>query len=629
MSKRVKQPVLFEGNIALCYIRQSVTRESDDNFSPERQRANIQAVCDQNGWTPEWYEDIEGHKSGRNIKNRPGWLALKDRLGDPDVVALVANDLARLHRKGWRVGDLIEQLEMHEVSLLLAAPGREIDTSTPLGKIFVQFTAMFDEYYAEDISKRAKDSVAYRKSLGKTIGAPSFGTVRNAEGYLIPNSHGAWFLLANGRFVAGVADQPPQEEAIWRGYYEAAGRILEVYAEGQRGLHKIAYQMQHEHWAFEDRKGKPRPMTEEDIRRVVASWGAYGGLTTHRKSKDYQAYKRMDVAEIPFREDRAVFPIDLLRQVALVRQERSVAPANDGKKQDTRFYPLSQITYCAHCERLAKEQDDPRLRSTLSGATPHGIRRYRHKHGGACGCTSKSIPCDQLEADFKRLIDLLTIDPEMLDEMTQLAIATETSLPLNNEVDPEQEKAENIALCQRRLSAAVQLYGDGYIDLDEYKRRIEKNERELVYWQSRTTETQKARLELAMCLEVLNKMSRLWELSDDEDKQGMARNLFTELIVDLDQGRIVDFTLKPWAERFLMVRTALYEVEEGVLPETASQESDASSSIYPLPHTGVLPISVYIVSKSASLLAWFSLLCPSSDVVSVPFPSSSLLSSVA
>src|SRR6266568_7150123 len=114
---QLKQTIPIRRITALCYIRQSMTREGIDTNSPERQKANIQAICDRNGWTPEWYMDTDGHKSGRQEKNRPGWLALKARLGDPDVVALVANDLARLHRKGWRVGDLIDFAEEHDVQL--------------------------------------------------------------------------------------------------------------------------------------------------------------------------------------------------------------------------------------------------------------------------------------------------------------------------------------------------------------------------------------------------------------------------------------------------------------------------------------------------------------------------------
>src|SRR5215213_8393403 len=72
-------------------------------------------------------------------KNRPGWLALKARLDDSDVVALVANDLSRLHRKGWRIGDLIEYVNERNLYLMLAAPRREIDTTTVKGRMFLQF----------------------------------------------------------------------------------------------------------------------------------------------------------------------------------------------------------------------------------------------------------------------------------------------------------------------------------------------------------------------------------------------------------------------------------------------------------------------------------------------------------
>src|SRR5205809_863176 len=122
VSKQVPKGFV-ERNVALCYVRLSYTRDGDDTNSPERQRANIQALCERNGWIPEWYEDTKGHKSGRYEKNRPQWLALKARLSDPDVVGLVANDLARLHRKGWRVGDLIDHLSKYDVNLALAAPG--------------------------------------------------------------------------------------------------------------------------------------------------------------------------------------------------------------------------------------------------------------------------------------------------------------------------------------------------------------------------------------------------------------------------------------------------------------------------------------------------------------------------
>src|SRR5687768_12548704 len=62
LSMTQKKPIKSEEQrkTALCYIRQSFTRDGNDKDSPERQRANIQAVCQRMGWTAEFYEDAEG-----------------------------------------------------------------------------------------------------------------------------------------------------------------------------------------------------------------------------------------------------------------------------------------------------------------------------------------------------------------------------------------------------------------------------------------------------------------------------------------------------------------------------------------------------------------------------------------
>ncbi len=57
--------------VALCYVRLSYTRTGDDPTSPERQRANIAAMLVGSGLTIEWYQDIQGHRSGSSVTNRP------------------------------------------------------------------------------------------------------------------------------------------------------------------------------------------------------------------------------------------------------------------------------------------------------------------------------------------------------------------------------------------------------------------------------------------------------------------------------------------------------------------------------------------------------------------------------
>ena len=558
---RPTQPKHTSSNVALCYVRLSWSKDEGDANSPERQRANIQIVCDQHGWIPEWYEDTDGHKSGTQEKNRPGWLALKTRLTDPDVVALVANDLSRLHRKGWRIGDLLDFVDEHQVRLVLAAPGKQLDFATPQGRIVAQMSALFDEWYAMDISQRSKDMIAHRKRQGKTVGLPPFGTVRDKRtGYLIPSSEGAW-LLPDGSFLAGTLNEPPQPDAVWRSYYAAAQLALSRYAEGEHGLDSLAYALQAEGWAFRNRQGQPTRFSADDVRRIVANWPEYGGFVSAQRARERHPH-RFPIDQIRLSPERAVFDTELLYRVGQVRATRTIKRTpNDGVTQEAFPYPLANITFCAHCEQHAQQHNDPRLRSRLSGKGKDHLGRYRHKAGVHCGCTNRSVKRELFEADFRRLLSLLTVSPTELENLTQLGVDTLRASQGSDEPDMLARKRSAIAKCQRRIEAARHLYEDGELSREEYLRRKEANEREIAHWEARSADSEQVALELALCVEALERINQLWDISDDEDRQGMARNLFSYIVYDLDTQRITDFRLKPWADRFVILRHALYAGE--------------------------------------------------------------------
>ncbi len=82
-----------------------------------------------------------------------------------------------------------------------------------------------------------------------------------------------------------TGDAPPQSEAVWRGYYACAERILTLYA-GQKGREKICRQLQDEGCAFRDRCGQPVPLEVDDVRRVTPNWQEYGGYISHGKARD-------------------------------------------------------------------------------------------------------------------------------------------------------------------------------------------------------------------------------------------------------------------------------------------------------------------------------------------------------
>ena len=86
---------------------------------------------------------------------------------------------------------------------------------------------------------------------------------------------------------------------------------------------------------------------------------------------------------------------------------------------------------------------------------------------------------------------------------------------------------------------------------------------ELTVKEGSQAEFEKVALELALCVEAIDMINQLWAIGDDENRQGMARNLFSYIVYDLDTQRIVDFRLKPWADRFVTLRAALYSDFEG------------------------------------------------------------------
>ena len=112
--------------VALCYLRKSVVRSGVDYASVEIQRAAIAEFCARRGWVTEWYEDAEGHSSGRYETGRPAWLRLKRRVADPDVAIVVGYKFDRLGRS---VKDLIAFIQY--------CISREVDVQTVDGTLNV------------------------------------------------------------------------------------------------------------------------------------------------------------------------------------------------------------------------------------------------------------------------------------------------------------------------------------------------------------------------------------------------------------------------------------------------------------------------------------------------------------
>ena len=543
--------------VALCYVRLSYTRTGEDAVSPERQRANIETMLADSGLTLEWYEDVQGHRSGADTEHRPGWRALEHRLDDDDVDLIIANDLSRIHRRGWRIGQLIHRIQSNSKRLLLAAPGRQIDLSTPMGLMIVQFIAMVDEYYVLDARLRQQDNARRRREKGITTGTPPFGTYRGEGGFLKRTQHGAWYL-PDASFVSGPSKSCPAPGALWHSFSECALKILTLYATTSLGYEKIAYQLQRDGWPFEDKRDQPRPVSGDDVRRVISNWPEYGGLIGAHRAKDRNAADLAQLDGVTFIEDRAVFPTDLLRAVALRQRKNKIlyeSPAH-GVIKDAYAYPLRNILHCARCEEHARQLTDPTLRSRLGGTDQNGIKRYRHKSGVLCGGQARSVRCETVEAELLALLATLKPRAEVLTDLLQLAVRMSRGLKFKA-VDATQQHQQALHRAERKINALHRQYRDGVLTEVDYTQQLAERQRTYTELVAQPVSAARVSFELSDCVIMLDRLDVLWNMSTPAHRQALAQNLFESITYDLDRQTIVAYSLTPWARTFLCASDAV------------------------------------------------------------------------
>ena len=207
---------------------------------------------------------------------------------------------------------------------------------------------------------------------------------------------------------------------------------------------------------------------------------------------------------------------------------------------------------CAACERNAVEQQDPRLRSALGGTDQNGVKRYRHKSGVRCGCAVRSVRCTPVEEDFVRL--LTTLKPRENLSNRLLSIAHRVApRAIFQHADSAQRRQHALQRVERQIAALQRQYQNGVIAASYYAQRLAGYQQTRAELTAQIVPAMLPPFDLAACLGMLEHLDTLWHMSSPEQKQGLAQNLFESIIYDLEQQRIVAYTLTAWAQVFLTV----------------------------------------------------------------------------
>ena len=208
---------------AIGYIRVSTEMQVNEGVSQDAQSAKIRAYCELNEL--ELIEIVCDAGKSAKTTNRDGLQKCLAAIASGEASAIVVYKLDRLSRKVLDTLNLISEIESHGASL--HSISEKLDTSSALGKFFVNMTAALAQLERDQISERVTMAMAHKKDEGQHCGAAPFGfEMVDKELQRVESQHNAIAIItemrANGAALRTIADHlngegiPTQRGGNWQ-----------------------------------------------------------------------------------------------------------------------------------------------------------------------------------------------------------------------------------------------------------------------------------------------------------------------------------------------------------------------------------------------------------------------------
>ena len=206
---------------AIGYVRVSTAEQAKEGVSLESQAAEIRRYAAARGWVLVDIARDDGVSGSVPLAHRKGGEALMRALETADADAVIVTKLDRAFRDAADCLNVTKAWDEAGIPLAIITLG--VDTSTPMGRMFLTMTAAFAELERAQIGERTRDAMAEVKRQGGEVGRAPFGWRYGTE------------KDARGR---RVKVQVPEQQATIR-------RIVDLYRGGE-SLRTIAAVLQRE-----------------------------------------------------------------------------------------------------------------------------------------------------------------------------------------------------------------------------------------------------------------------------------------------------------------------------------------------------------------------------------------------
>ena len=154
----------------IAYIRVSTRQQEDAGISLDAQQARIAAYCEYRGLSlVDVVTDVVTSKVP--LADRPGGSQLLAALACGEATAVVSTKLDRLFRDTVETLVTTREWDREGVALhVLDLGGTTVDTSSPMGRMFITMVAGFAELERAQIQERTREALAHKRSRGEYTG---------------------------------------------------------------------------------------------------------------------------------------------------------------------------------------------------------------------------------------------------------------------------------------------------------------------------------------------------------------------------------------------------------------------------------------------------------------------------
>jgi len=533
----MKGTAQVERNVALIYVR--VSRLDDDErarkVSPATQLEKARALRELDGLDVQIFEDLD--ISGKATMNRPGYLAMIERLERGGVKYVVAYDQSRITRN---VGDLQrfrEAIARAGALFIEASTGRMLDPDDEDQELGSNVIGSVDQHYRRKLARRVRDALATKVAHGDLVGPVPAGYVRRRE------------ILENGK-VARLWVEPDPERApivqtIFREYATGAFSLKSLARElNARGLRPPRPPHFHNGQA-------PAEIFTADTLKDILSNPRYVGRIPRRDGTSFVGNYAALVDE------------ETWTACERVRKSGRRVRLSSAERRPSR-YSLSGLLRCGACG------------STMSGWTRGRDRSHPRERAYylcydrrvAGSCHAPSVEQDRLEGDVEEILAAVAL-PAGFAETVDAALAAYEG------ARGQTERSASIGSVEARSGRLRDLYELGDITRDDYIRRRDQFVREASAIRA-AGEPTFVRQRTSM-----RSLVDDWDEMSADQRKRVLGTMFEEVIVDGDgiSELVPREGWRPYLKAALGEPRVLSERKTGLEPAVRSRRSSASAMV--------------------------------------------------